>query len=85
MEPIVPLDTLSSGELGRICDLCGNQELVARLEEMGLRVGTELRMVQPGRPCIIAVANQRLSLRADENILILVEVCRESSTLPISA
>ena len=31
-----------------------------------------VRMVQPGRPCIVAVEDHRLSLRADDEVEILV-------------
>lgn len=83
MEHIVPLELLKPGETGRVIDVGGDTPLVSRLGEMGLRLGSEVRMVQPGRPCIIAIANQRLSFRAEEAGLILVEVCPQP--LPVGA
>jgi Fe2+ transport system protein FeoA len=74
LQQVVPLEVLHPGEEGRICDICGDHDVATRLEEMGLRTGTHVRMVQSGRPCILAVDHQRLSFRVDEGVLILVEV-----------
>jgi hypothetical protein len=43
---------------------------------MGLRAGVEVRMVQPGHPCIVAFDHQRLSFRGDGEARVLVEVTR---------
>ena len=74
MTDILPLNLLVPGQSGRICDVSGEESLVHRLEELGLRPGVDVRMVRPGQPCIVAVDDQRYSLRADENALVLVEV-----------
>ena len=74
---ILPLELLAAGELACICDVAGSQELVHRLAEMGLREGVQVRMIQPGRPCIIAVANHRLSFRGEESAFIMVETGRK--------
>ena len=71
---VVPLEFLSVGERGRICDLNGNRGLVDRLAEMGLRQGVEIHMIQTGSPCIVAFDNHRFSFRCDETASILVEV-----------
>ena len=76
MSEVVPLDLLNAGETGCVVDVSGSASLVARLEEMGLHTGVQIRMVQPGSPCIIALADQRLSLRGEEETLVLVEVQR---------
>lgn len=72
--PLIPLEMLSAGEQGRIRDLDGSPEFVHRLEEMGLRTGAVVHMVQPGSPCILAVGNHRFSLRIEETATVLVEV-----------
>jgi ferrous iron transport protein A len=72
--PLVPLEMLSAGEQGRIHDLDGPPEFVHRLEEMGLRIGAPVFMVQPGSPCILAVGNHRFSLRMEQAASVLVEV-----------
>ncbi len=74
--PVVPLDLLGPGESARVVDIDGDESLVKRLHEMGLRPLTEIRIVQPGEPCIIAIGDQRLSFRGDECSVILVETER---------
>lgn len=74
MPQVVPLDLMSVGEVGRIVDVAGDEPLVRRLAEMGLRVGARVRMQQTGRPCIVAVGDQRLSLRGDDELTILVQI-----------
>lgn len=71
---IVPLEMMSSGEQGRVSALDGSPEFVVRLEEMGLREGVRIRMVQPGCPCILAVNDHRFSLRFDNRATVLVEL-----------
>jgi len=76
---LLPLQFLSTGESGRVRDLHGNARLISRLEEMGLRPGAHVRMVQPGEPCIVALDHQRLSLRGEEEAMVLVELaCDEA-------
>jgi ferrous iron transport protein A len=78
---ILPLELLTVGQRGRICELSGEHEFVNRLREMGLRQDVEIRMVQPGSPCIVAMGDQRLSIRTEENVMILVEVSRDKAVL----
>ncbi len=72
MENIVPLELMACGEVGHVVQVDGPPDVVHRLAEMGLRERAFVRMVQPGRPCIVAVEDHRLSLRADEDVEILV-------------
>lgn len=71
---IVPLDCLKAGEAGRISDIDGCADIVTRLAEIGLRNGATIRMVQPGRPCILALDDQRLSFRPEECTHVYVEI-----------
>lgn len=71
--PVIPLHLLSAGEHARVVDIDGDQSLITRLHEMGLREQTEVTMIQSGRPCIIAIGNHRLSFRGEEAAVILVE------------
>jgi len=73
---IVPIQLLNPGETGCIMDVAGDSHLVRRLDEMGLRAGVEVRMVQPGRPCIVAFDHQRLSFRGEDDAVVMVEVTR---------
>jgi Fe2+ transport system protein FeoA len=71
MNFLVPLESMQPGQSGSIESLDGD---VRRLEEMGLLYGARVKMVRPGRPCILAVGDQRLSLRLDRDTMILVDV-----------
>lgn len=71
---IVPLDCLQAGETGRIADIEGCSDIVTRLAEIGLHNGVTVRMVQPGRPCILALDDQRLSFRPEECTRVYVEI-----------
>ncbi|HEY2253499.1 MAG TPA: FeoA family protein [Planctomycetaceae bacterium] len=73
---ILPMQLLNPGETGCITDVEGDTHLVRRLGEMGLRAGVEVRMVQPGSPCIVAFDHQRLTFRGDDEAVVLVEVAR---------
>ena len=73
---IMPMELLNSGEMGCVTDVAGDTHLVRRLGEMGLRAGVEVRMVRPGRPCIVAFDHQRLTFRGEDEAVVLVEVTR---------
>ncbi len=72
LENIVPLTLMAAGESGQIIQVDGSADVVHRLAEIGFREQAFIRMVQPGCPCIIALNDQRLSLRADDDVEILV-------------
>lgn len=76
MSQIIPMHLLQPGETGSILEIGGATHLVRRLGEMGLHAGMEIRMVQPGQPCIVAFDHQRLSFRGEDEALVLVEVAR---------
>ena len=50
----------------------GRLEEIHRLEELGLRGGVAIEMVQSGSPCIIRLAGQKLCIRADELVSVMV-------------
>lgn len=72
MHELVPINLLSSGEIASVGHVLGQAEQVHRLEELGLRGGACIEMVQPGSPCIIRLAGQKLCIRADELLSVLV-------------
>lgn len=71
---ILPIELLRSGERGVIHDLFGEEAVIHRLSEMGLRPGVAFRMVQPGTPCILCIGEHRLTVRLDPSLQILVDV-----------
>lgn len=76
MMQLVPLELMATGEQGCVRDVDGSPEFVVRLQEMGLNVGAVVKMVKAGSPCIVAVNEQRFSLRFDECATVMVEVTR---------
>lgn len=74
MHEVIPLNLLVAGQLAAVSDVVGHADAVHRLEELGLRRGTEIEMVQPGSPCIIRLAGQKLCLRADQLFQVLVRL-----------
>jgi ferrous iron transport protein A len=72
LETLLPLECLRPGEWGEIRDVSGEPGWVARLAELGLRVGCRLRMIRGGSPCLIQIGGGRLSLRGDDATQVLV-------------
>ena len=68
----IPLQFLQPGQAARVDHLTGADEVVKRLEEMGLREGTEVEMVQPGSPCIVRLGDVKLCFRETELIHVMV-------------
>jgi Fe2+ transport system protein FeoA len=69
---LIPLNFLSAGQSAQIGEILGQPEQVHRLNELGLRGGSTIEMVQPGSPCIIRLGGQKLCFRADELTSVLV-------------
>jgi ferrous iron transport protein A len=69
----IPLCRLSAGRRAKIVGILGQSEHVHRLEEFGLRGGTEIEMFRPGNPCVIRLAGNKVCLRSDDRLNIMVE------------
>jgi Fe2+ transport system protein FeoA len=76
MDAILPLQFLRAGEQGEVVDVHGDDRLVARLAEKGLRLGSRLETLMPGNPCVLRIDETKLSLRADDHVEILVRVAQ---------
>lgn len=70
--PLIPLSQLASGQSAVVAELLGRPDEVHRLEEMGLRVGTQVHMVKPGSPCIVRLLGHKLCFRPDDMLHVLV-------------
>ena len=70
----IPLDHLENGQSARILQLRGRPDQVHRLEELGFRRGSMIRMIQAGRPCIVRIAESKMCFRRCEHCNILVTV-----------
>lgn len=71
---MLPLQFLNDGESATIEVVEGEASLVTRLNEMGLREGTEVHMIRTGEPCIVAVGNHRLTFRGGEAAHVFVNL-----------
>jgi ferrous iron transport protein A len=69
---LLPLELLNVGEWAEVADVGGDAGWVSRLAELGLRIGSRLRVLQPGTPCLLQVGESRLSLRGEWATQILV-------------
>ena len=68
----ISLDRLLPGQSARIERIVGRAEDVHRLEEFGLCQGTKIQMFRPGNPCILRLAGNKVCLRADDLLRVLV-------------
>jgi len=69
---LLPLDCLPPGEWAEVAEVVGEPRWVGRLAELGLRVGSRVKVLQPGSPCLLEVSGCRLSLRIGDTFQILV-------------
>jgi ferrous iron transport protein A len=72
VEPLIPVSRLHAGQAARIRQILGRADHVHRLEEFGLRGGTKIEMFRPGNPCILRIAGNKVCLRANDLLRILV-------------
>jgi len=72
MPPIIPVHRLRRGQTARIHKIVGRPDHVHRLEEFGLRCGTQVQMFRPGNPCILRLSGNKVCLRADDLLHVLV-------------
>jgi Fe2+ transport system protein FeoA len=72
IQALVPLTFLTIGQTAQVGQVLGRPDQVHRLEELGLRGGVTIEMVQPGSPCIIRLGANKLCFRADELTRVLV-------------
>ncbi|HND52110.1 MAG TPA: FeoA family protein [Pirellulaceae bacterium] len=71
---LVPLCHLHPGQSAEVGQLMGLPDMVHRLEELGLRTGAHIEMVQSGSPCIIRLSGSKLCFREADACSVLVRV-----------
>jgi Fe2+ transport system protein FeoA len=69
----ISLRQLPVGHSARIASIVGHPDQVHQLEEFGLRGGTRIEMFRHGNPCILRLAGNKVCLRADDKLHVLVE------------
>jgi len=65
---------LCAGQRARVDQLLGRPDEVHRLQELGIRVGTPIEMLQSGTTCIVKLDGARLAFRDHEGFRVLVKV-----------
>jgi Fe2+ transport system protein FeoA len=73
VDELIPLGDLAAGQAARIHRILGHADYVHRLEEFGLRRGIQIQMFRRGNPCIIRLAGNKVCLRADAKLHVLVQ------------
>lgn len=72
MTQVIPLNMLRSGDSAKVNQVVGKAEQVQRLEEMGIRAGETVEIVQAGSPCILKLGSKRLCFREADLLQVLV-------------
>jgi len=78
MPDLLPIHLLTLGQRAHIDQVLGCPDQVHRLQELGMRVGTPVEMVQSGSPCIVKLDGNRLAFRDNEVISVLVRLGERS-------
>jgi Fe2+ transport system protein FeoA len=74
MPDTFPLQMLGAGQRARIDQLVGRPDEIHRLEELGMRVGQPIEMLQCGSTCIVKLDGARLAFRDHEGFRVLVRM-----------
>lgn len=74
MPDTLPLQMLAAGQCARIDQLVGRPDEVHRLQELGMRVGTSIEMLQTGATCIVKLDGAKLAFRDHEGFRVLVKL-----------
>ena len=71
----LPVRRLARGERGRIVEISGREALCRRLHEVGIVVGAQVEVVQPGNPCVVRIGSTggRWGLRSADACRVIVE------------
>jgi Fe2+ transport system protein FeoA len=72
MHHLIPISSLLPGQRAEVHQIVGSADQVRRMEELGIRSGVALEMVQSGTPCIVRVGATKLCFRDGEMCSILV-------------
>jgi Fe2+ transport system protein FeoA len=72
MHELVSIASLLPGQVAEVRQIVGRPEQVRRLEELGVRGGVMLEIVQAGTPCIVRVGATKLCFRDGELCSVLV-------------
>jgi ferrous iron transport protein A len=71
---------LDAGEWADVAQVTGEPCWICRMAEMGLGIGSRLRILQAGSPCLLQVGESRLCLRGACTTQILVKPLKNALT-----
>jgi ferrous iron transport protein A len=71
---LMPLALLRPGQTACIDHVLGRSDEVHRLNELGMRAGTVVEMVQSGSPCIVKLGGAKVCFRSCEATSVLVRL-----------
>jgi ferrous iron transport protein A len=72
---LIPLNHLRQGQSAHVGRVEGHPDHVHRLSELGIRGGCQVEMFRPGNPCIIRIAGNKVCIRSDRGLRVLVQPC----------
>lgn len=81
---MLPLECLQCNENAEVADVVGDPGWVARMADLGVHHGAQLKMVAPGSPCLFELGQCRLCLRTDQSNCIYVRPLTESARVASS-
>jgi ferrous iron transport protein A len=70
---LMPLSRVSAGQRANVAEVIGRSDQVQRLKELGFHSGAALEMVSAGSPCIVRLSGNKLCIRGNELLNVLVE------------
>jgi ferrous iron transport protein A len=68
----MPLELMPCGQWADVEEVGGEPGWIGRMAELGVRIGSRIRILQSGSPCILEIGQSRLSLRGEESFQVLV-------------
>ena len=72
VESLIPLNLLRRGQSADVGRIDGQPDHVHRLSEMGFRGGSRVEMFRPGNPCIVRIGGNKVCIRSDDLLRVLV-------------
>lgn len=74
MPDTFPLQMLPAGQRARVDQLLGRPDEIHRLQELGIRVGTPIEVLQSGATCIVKLDGARMAFRDHDGCRVLVRL-----------
>lgn len=81
---MLPLECLQCNEQAEVADVVGDPSWVARMADLGVHMGAQVRMVAPGTTCMFELGKCRLCLRTDPSNCIYVRPLAETGRVASS-